>query len=161
MIIETVRIEMPIRVDKVADRIEERWGLADTGDKVLERVKASVNAAVLEGAIAWETPTETGQIRNPFLVIPSRRIVARKPGLDGNVRRIDEVSEGEIAAGILVVAEAIDGGRRGELITQTAREFGYPRFGEDVEERIGGLVDGLVISERLRETRGILVVTEE
>ena len=161
VIIETVRIEMPIRVDKVADRIEERWGLADTGDKVLERVKASVNAAVLEGAIAWETPTETGQIRNPFLVIPSRRIVARKPGLDGNVRRIDEVSEGEIAAGILVVAEAIDGGRRGELITQTAREFGYPRFGEDVEERIGGLVDGLVISERLRETRGILVVTEE
>ena len=77
------------------------------------------------------------------------------------MRRIDEVSEGEIAAGILVVAEAIDGGRRGELITQTAREFGYPRFGEDVEERIGGLVDGLVISERLRETRGILVVTEE
>jgi hypothetical protein len=94
-------------------------------------------------------------------VIPSRRIVARKPGLDGNVRTIDEISEGEIAAGILVVAVAIYRGLRDEIITQTAREFGYPRFGEAVRERIGRLVDGLVISGRLRETQGILIVTKE
>ena len=156
LIIETVEMEMPIRVDRIADRIRERWGLKRTGNRIRDRVKEATRATVREGTLAWDKTTTTGKIANRFVVIPSGSVVPRCPMPDGYVRPIEEVSESEIEVGILAVVDLIHGGEGSEIITQTAREFGYDRVGPTIRERIRKVLNELMRAGRLEEIHGVI-----
>jgi len=160
LIERVVEIEMPIRADQVAERIRSHWGLRRTGQAIWDRIKTAIRAAVQEGAVAWDGNTTTGRIDRRFLVIPSVPIKPRRPKSDERPRPIDLVSAAEIAQGLLAVTKAIHGGKRNEIIVQTAREFGYRRTGGNIEERIGAVLHRLVQQGKLRELQGILVAVD-
>ena len=157
LIIEIVEMEMPVRVDTIAERLRERWGLKRTGNRIRDRVKEAVTATVREGTLAWDETTTTGKILNRFVVIPSEPVVPRGPGMNGRVRPIEEISESEIAVGVLAVVDLIHGGEPDEIITQTARKFGYERSGATIKARIGKVLSDLLRSGRLQQLQGLII----
>ena len=157
LVVAIVEIEMPVRVDTIADRIREHWGFKRTGNRIRDRVKEAVTATVREGTIAWDKATTTGKILSRFVVIPSEPVVPRSPGMSGRVRPIEEVSESEIAVGVLAVADLIHGGEPDEIITQTARKFGYERSGATIKARVRKVLSDLLRLGRLQQLQGLII----
>ena len=84
-----------------------------------------------------------------FLTRPGTVVKPRRPRIGQKPRNIDRVSEDEISAGLLLVVAAIHGGKRAEIVRQAAREFGYKKTSDQIEKRIGQMLDRMVDDGRL------------
>ena len=152
-----VSVEMPIRADQVAERVRSHWGLKRTGAAIWEGVKRAISYAVTEGVVSWDPSTRTGRIDGRFCVIDGQPIRPRRP-LDGEEpRKIELISESEIAEGLLLAIDSMHGGSRDDVILQASRCFGYKRTGGNIQARIGQVVDKLIDTGIVRNIQGVVV----
>ena len=138
--------EGPVHVDLVVERIRDRYGLGRAGSRIQERIEQGVRAAIRSGGVVRD-----GQFAEArFIRLPGGDAVPRRPPPDAPARRIEHVADSEIAAGILLTVQRLYGAGRDDLITETARQFGYGRTGPVIRERIGRVADALLREGRLR-----------
>ena len=157
MILETVRVEMPIRVDYIVRRIRGRWNLRRAGNRIRDRVVEALSSTVRIGQLDWDPSTLTGPILQRFVVLPGSNVVPRKPGIGEPPRSIDEISKSEILEGILDVEKVLHGGSRADLISQTAKGFGYDQVGSKISKRISMVLKSLIRSGILRDENGVVL----
>lgn len=153
-----VNVEGPVHVDVVVERIRRHYRLQRAGSRVRDAVLEGIKEAVRRGTVMWLV--STGR-RSDFLVTSmDRALEPRGPLPDGTIRDIDYVSEQEIESAVVRIVRAVVGATKGEVITATARAFGYIRTGEHVEERMGAAVDRLLTAGTLVERVGSLVLCD-
>ena len=159
MIIEIVRVEMPIRVDCIIRRIRDRWYRKRAGNRIRDRVVEILVSTVRLGQLNWDSSTQTGSVLKRFVVFPGGNVVPRKPIEGEQPRTIDEISKSEILEGILDSEELLHGGSLAELISQTAKGFGYDQVGTKISKRIREVLESLIGSGILRNENGVILRT--
>jgi hypothetical protein len=151
-----VRTEAPVHIDVLVERVRGHFQLQRAGSRIQDAILAGIKEAVRGRAVNWLS--SPGRL-NEFLVISlDREIVPRGALLDGTVRDIDHLPDQEIEAGVIRVVRAIVGASKDEVITATARAFGYARTGHHVEGRMAQAIDRLLATRRLIERVGSLVL---
>ena len=164
LILSTVETEMPVHLELVITRIRERYGLRRAGNVVRNRVEEAIGDAVRRGTVSW-VPTVPGESDSAAFLIAAEADVQkprpRRSRAGEQARRIDQISMGEIEAGLVLVVGAMFGGERESVIMETARQLGYQRTGPDISSRIGEAISHIVGRGELVESNGMLSLATE
>ncbi|MBI4569231.1 MAG: DUF3320 domain-containing protein [Planctomycetes bacterium] len=156
-----VSVEEPVHVDVVVERVRRHYGLQRAGNRVRDAVEAAVREAIRRETVRWlPSVAVAGEPREFLATKGNRGIEPRGPFPDGRKRNIDHLCDEEIEAGVVRVVREMVGGAREEVITATARAFGYARTGESVEARVSAAVDRLLATNRLVLRLGSLVARD-
>jgi predicted nucleic acid-binding protein len=84
----------------------------------------------------------------------------RAPQSDDSRRRVEHIALAELKAGVLVCAELLYGAGRDDLISETARQFGFRRTGKDIASRIGKAIDQLLQAGKLAGDAEMLTIAD-
>ena len=84
---------------------------ADRTGNLRDRIKTAVEIIVRNGTIEWDPTQSTRLVVDRFLCPSDVVPTPRRPPSDEVQRRIEHISEMEIASGVLFVSEAIHEGK--------------------------------------------------
>ena len=161
LVAAVVNAEEPVHVEVLVERIRRHYRLQRAGSRVRNTVLTGMREAVRRGIVTWLPPLVSTRRQSDFLVTSvDRAFEPRGPFQDGTVRDIDHLCDQEIAAGVVRVVRAMVGATKGEVITATARAFGYARSVEHLEGRMRAAVDRLLAAGTLVERVGSLVLRD-
>ena len=148
---EVVEKESPVHVSEVARRILSEAGVKRPG----RRVQAAINDAI-------DQLLESGRVsrRGDFLwrADMERAPVRDRSGLPVASRKLEMISDEELAEAACVVAGQSYGIAREQLPTAAAKLLGYSRTTEAMKARFGGVVGALLSEGRLEDDGGHLVL---
>lgn len=161
LVTAVVNVEGPVHVDVVVERVRRHYRLQRAGSRVRDAVLTGAREALRRGKVTWLPLHASSGRRSDFLVTSvDQAFEPRGPLEDGTVRDIDYLCDQEIDAAVLRVVRAMVGAAKDEVITATARAFGYARTGEHVEGRMRKAVDRLLAAGTLVERVGSLVLRD-
>lgn len=161
LVAAVVNVEAPVHVDMVVERVRRHYQLHRAGSRVRDAVLGGIADALRRRTVTWLPLTDSTGRRSQFLVTTVDRSFEPRGVLqDGTVRGIDHLCDQEIEAGVIRVVRAMVGASKDEVITATARAFGYARTGQHVEGRMANAVDRLLARRRLVERVGSLVLQD-
>jgi very-short-patch-repair endonuclease len=147
--LSVVETEGPIHSEEVARRIRESFDLQKTGKRILERVVAGLKQLSRDGSVIQQGEfwSATGR---------SLSLVRRRRNVALSLRRASMIAPAEYQLAIsTVITEAISI-TRNDLLTETARLFGFDRTGPDIKEAIGNETDSMIREGRLRLDGNVL-----
>jgi very-short-patch-repair endonuclease len=136
-VVRVVTVEGPIHESEIVVRIRTAWGLARTGNRIRDAVKAAIQAAKRKGDIA----------DGPFYIIPGQAVVVRNRGdvESQTLRKPEILPSEEVMAAIVQVVEENYGAERDQLVQAAARLFGFAstssQLREVVESALAELLD--------------------
>ena len=145
--IEVVRHEGPIHTEEVARRIREAFGLARTGNRILDRIRQALLSSARDGALVRED--EFWSIAGSEPMRPRNRRDAAN-----SLRRADRIAPEEYRQAIISFLEASVAASRPELKTNVARLLGFDRMGSDLEVAISAQIDELLTKGEIEEVAG-------
>lgn len=147
---ETVRIEGPVHIDEVIDRIRDAWGLKRAGGRVQQAVETAIDVAVRTGRI------ERGA---DFLALPDApvRVRDRSATASASLRRADRLPPEEIAAAVLQIVRLNFGATREQAVQAAARAFGIKATSAVMRNVLEAEVDRMVKHGTLTAQAGVLV----
>lgn len=147
---ETVRIEGPVHVDEVIDRIRSAWGLKRAGGRIQQAVHAAVEVAVSTGRVARSAD---------FLSIPDAAIRVRDRSAVSSqaLRRAEMLPPSEIRLAILNVVGNNFGATAGQVVQATSRMFGIKATSAPVRSAIESQIAEAVSLGLLTEQAGVLM----
>lgn len=146
---EIARVEGPVHIDVVHQRLRDAWNIGRVGVKIRENIEAAIDHA--------EVIRRGGPYLNDeFIDVPDRLPVSvRIPG-DGVGRTVEQISEEELATALRNLVR--DGGTvsRDDLMTATARVYGWNRRGTDITARLSLVVNWLLADGTFTEDSAAL-----
>ena len=165
---EVVRVEEPVHLDAIIERIRVRYEADRIRGRTREELYHAIRAMCSAGALKLlEERSHAGQVSNTFLAIPKSAGLGRPraprdgaPSNHPSRRKIDHVSLVELKAGVLARAELLYGASRDDLVLDTARAFGFKRTGKHVKARIGEAVNQLVKDGKLVGDSDMLTIAD-
>ncbi len=131
-VIEVARIEGPIHHDLLIRRVSNGWGYERAGTRIVSHIDAAIRFAerqekiICRGNFIWASEME--------------RVVPRGADPEGTVRRIEHISDEELVAGMSQVLASALSLSESDLVTLTARFFGYQRTGRDIKQRLAQVI---------------------
>ena len=138
-------VEGPVHIDVVYQRVRDAWNIGRVGVKIRENIEAAIAQAAV--------------IRNrDFIDLPHRTFASvRVPG-DGVARTVEQVSREELAIALRNLVT--DGGTvsRDDLMTATARVYGWNRRGADITARLFLVIDTMLAKGTLTGHSGALSI---
>lgn len=142
LIADVVALEGPVHFDEIARRVAEAWGMERTGRRIKSRVTKACN--LLESAEAVES-------RRGFYWIQGLEAfpVRRRNGDDVNAD-IELIALDEILAGLRLLLSHRSPLLPDEVVTETARVFGFARTGSKLRERIEEATEILIDQGEVR-----------
>ncbi|WDF72263.1 DUF3320 domain-containing protein [Novosphingobium sp. KACC 22771] len=148
---EAVRIEGPVHVDEVIERIRSAWGLKRAGGRI---------QAVIEGAA--DVALKTGRIERSgqFLSIPGAPVTVRdrSAATSSTLRRADHLPPAELMLAITDVVRTNFGATSDQIVQAVSRALGNKATSSVVRERIEAEIARLVASGGLIDQAGVFVV---
>ncbi len=141
--------EQPVHIDTIIDRVRTTYGAAKAGKRIRERVEQAIEL------ILSRPRDKTGH----FLV-QAQSVEQLRPRRDAK-RPIDRVASSEIDEGLLIVAKASFGIEQGDLIRETARQFGWRRTGQQIDRGLSEGIERLLKARRLSLRANMLVITDD
>lgn len=163
MLDRVLEIEGPIHRDLVIERVRERYGLRRAGRRIQERIERELRSrrAAGLGPVPAEEASDGPNDEPVFWTFRGQTGTPRRPAPGRAPRKIEHLADGELEAGVLLVAEKCFGAAPDDLVTQTAREFGFRRTGAEITKRLRETVARLLRSRRLERKGEALVVADE
>jgi hypothetical protein len=151
---EAVRIEGPVHIDEVIDRIRDAWGLKRAGGRVQQAVETAIDVAVRTGRIERAAD---------FLALPDApvRVRDRSATASASLRRADRLPPEEIAAAVLQIVRLNFGATREQAVQAAARAFGIKATSAVMRSALEAEVDRMVEHGALTAQAGVLMVTAE
>ena len=143
-----IDVEQPVHIDTIIDRVRDTYGAPRAGKRIRDRVEQAIERILgrpRESTLQFLEHTKS-------LEQPRPRRDAKRP--------IDRVAGPEIDAALLLVAKVSFGIEQGELVRETARQFGWRRTGQEIERRLNDGVERLLQQERL-ELRGNMLIAND
>ena len=146
-----VRIEGPVHVCEVVNRIRDAWGLKRAGGRIQEAVEKAVEVSVREGRLA-----EDGD----FLTVPGRtpRVRDRSDVRSPSLRKPDSLPPAELEIAILDVVRENYGATDDQVVQAAARAVGFKATSGQLRDLLADVIAGAVAGERLTRRNGMLVV---
>lgn len=161
LVAAVVNAEAPVHVDLVVERVRRHYELQRAGRRVWDAVLKGIKEALRRRTATWLPLTNSSGQRSKFLITSVDCAFEPRGVLqDRTVRDIDRLCDQEIEAGVICVVRAMVGASKDEVIIATARAFGYDRTGQHVEGRMASAVDRLLVTHRLVERVGSLVLRD-
>lgn len=150
-VIQVVEAEGPVHDDEIVTRLRTLWGLGRAGTRIRDAVLRAIGLAQRQGAIAGDG----------FRDIPGRplRLRDRSAVASAGLRKPDMLPPDEIAAAMLATIERNFGAGREELVTATARLFGYAATSAPLRAVLEAQIDRLAADGRVRDEAGRLVLS--
>ena len=133
-----LEVEGPIHRDLIVERVRSRYGLRRSGKRIQARLDLELRngSAGRIGRPAAGAPSR----KRVFWTTPDRAVVPRSPAPDRAPRKIEHLADSELEAGVLLVAEKCFGAGLDDLVTQTAREFGFRYTGAEKRKKLSAAV---------------------
>lgn len=138
MLWAVVAAEGPIHFDLASRRIADAWGLQRTGNRMVEALQAALNELVHSNLVAT---------KNQFLSDPKTKLLkVRLPNIEDRttIRKIDHISPEEMALAVTCIIQDAISIPNEQVITQTARIFGFDRTGTAIRDQISALIDQMI-----------------
>ena len=142
-----ISVEQPVHIDTVIDRVRATYGAPRAGKRIRERIEQAIERIL-------NRPRD----RTKFLV-HTQSVEQHRPRREAK-RPIDRVAPSEIDEGLLLVAKASFGIEQGDLIRETARQFGWRRTGQHIDRRLSEGIERLLKAGRLSLRANMLVVSD-
>ena len=148
---EVVRIEGPVHVYEVVNRIRDAWGLKRAGGRIQEAVEKAIQVSVREGRLAAD---------GDFLTIPGRtpRVRDRSEVRSPSLRKPDSLPPAELETAILDVVRENYGATDDQVVQAAARAVGFKATSGQLRELLAQVIAAAVASERLTRRNGMLVM---
>ena len=145
-IIRVADVEGPVHTEIVIKRISDRR-------------RDRQGREWLKSVIASETADGHIHSRDEFVWSDDEQLTRRprKPGADGERRTIDQISRDELRMAVLATVRQMYGGSQSEVVSQTARNLGYRRTGNLIEQRLSGVLDEMLNDGALKRSFGSIV----
>jgi very-short-patch-repair endonuclease len=148
---EAVRIEGPVHIDEVIERVRSAWGLKRAGGRIQQAIETAAQLAVQTGRVERD---------GSFLAIPEAPIAVRDRSLaaSSTLRRADRLPPSEVALAIADIVRINFGATGDQIVQAVSRSVGNRATSSTVREMIEGEIANLVSAGRLTEQTGIFVV---
>ena len=141
-----ISVEQPVHIDTIIDRVRTTYEvLPGARKRIRDRIERILNR-----------PRD----RTSQFLGKSRSVEHLRPRRDAK-RRIDRVAPSEIDEGLLVVAKASFGIEQGDLIRETARQFGWRRTGQRINRGLSEGIERLLKARRLSLRAKMLVIADD
>jgi hypothetical protein len=130
------QVEGPVHIDVALQRMREAWAIGRVG----LQIRATIEAAITDAHVAWDGQFIGRRDGSPVTVRYSAEGVARKA---------EHIADTELK--LAMVNRVREGGTvtEEELLTVTARLFGWARRGADINSRLSAMLSGLLASGQL------------
>ncbi|MFV0622684.1 DUF3320 domain-containing protein [Sphingomonas sp. ac-8] len=151
---EAVRVEGPVHIDEVVERIRSAWGLKRAGGRIQQAIAAAVQAAIGAGDVE-----RTGSFLSSIggaVVVRDRSATA-----SSTLRRADRLPPAEIAVAIVEVVRVNLGATRDQILQAVSRAFGIKATSAAVREVIEGEIDRASSSGELVMQGGMFVLGQQ
>lgn len=142
-----ISVEQPVHIDTIIERVRSTYGSPRAGKRVRERVEQAIERVL-------NRPRD----RTRHFLVHAQDARQLGPRRDAK-RPIDRVAPSEIEEGLLVVAKASFGMEQGDLIRETARQFGWRRTGQHIDRGLSEGIERLLKAGRLYLQANMLVVS--
>ncbi len=146
---DVISVEQPVHIDTIIDRVRTTYGAPRVGKRIRDRVEQAIERIL-------NRPRDRAR---QFLV-NSRSVEHLRPRRDAK-RPIDRVAPSEIDQGLLLVAKASFGIEQGDLVRETARQFGWRRTGQHIDRGLSEGIERLLKAGRLSFRANMLVVADD
>lgn len=148
---EVVRIEGPVHVCEVVNRLRDAWGLKRAGGRIQDAVESAIAVSVREGRVV-----EDGD----FLSIPGKtpKVRDRSAVRSASLRKSDSLPPAELEIAILDVVRANFGATDDQVVMSAARAVGFKSTSGQLRELLAEVIAAAVAGERLARRNGMLVI---
>jgi very-short-patch-repair endonuclease/DNA polymerase III delta prime subunit len=128
-VVACVQLEGPIHQELLTRRLTAAWGYQRAGSRIAARVEEAIRIAVHHGNVRRE---------GKFLWSSngSHTPIPRGPSSDGTLREIAHIPTEEILSAMVLLVERAFSLSPDELISRTARIFGFQRTGSEIRLRL-------------------------
>lgn len=146
-----IRIEGPVHVCEVVNRIRDAWGLKRAGARIQEAVEKAIDVSVQQGRVA-----EDGD----FLTVPGRapKVRDRSTVRSASLRKSDSLPPAELEAAILEVVRANYGATDDQVVLSAARAVGFKSTSGQLRELLTEVIGDAIAGDRLARRNGMLVI---
>jgi very-short-patch-repair endonuclease len=147
---QVVRVESPVHVDEVIARLRTAWGLQRAGGRIEAAVERGVELALTRDLILRD---------GAFLSIAGVDPLPRDRGnaISTGLRKLEMLPPREIAGGVVHVVSSNFGATDEEVILTVSRMLGFKATSAPLRKIIGGIVDDLLDSGKLRRDEKMIV----
>jgi very-short-patch-repair endonuclease/KaiC/GvpD/RAD55 family RecA-like ATPase len=149
LVTDVVHREGPVHTEEVARRIREAFGLARTGNRILDRIHGALVHSAKRGAI-----TRDGEFWSPPLGGPDKPRNRRDASI--SLRRADRIAPQEYRLACKTVLRDSVAASKSELITSVARLLGFDRTGADLDLAISHQIGSMIADGDVEEVGGQL-----
>jgi very-short-patch-repair endonuclease len=151
---EIVRIEGPVHVCEVVNRIRDAWGLKRAGGRIQVAVEAAIAVSVREGRITDD---------QDFLDVPGRtpKVRDRSAVRSTSLRKFDTLPPAELDIAILDVVRINYGATDDQVMQSAARAVGFKSTSSQLRELLADVIATAIKRGRLTRQSGMLVLGPE
>lgn len=154
-----LEVEGPVHRDLIVERVRRRYELRRAGKPEQERIDNELRSGA--AGRRGEAASSASDGQKVFWTVLDRTARPRRPVAGNSPRKIEHLADSELEAGVLLVAEKCFGAGLDDLVTQTAREFGFRRAGVEIRKRLSSVVRRLHRRGRLVQSGEAFVVPKE
>ena len=149
---DIVEVEGPLHLDVAVERFRDVLRVQRVRKELRARIiNLGMSRAVLDGAVGRD---------GDFLWVAGEYAETVRPRHNPD-RPVQHVPDAELDGGLLLVADWTLGVEHGDLVRETALQFGWRRTGVNIRERLNGRIERLVEGGRLLRRGDTLVVGED
>ena len=145
-IVRVVKLEGPVHVDEVFDRILDAWGITRAGRRITlvlnQAMALAAQARQIDQRGEWLWPI---RLEKPIVRAPDRRT----PDQDDEPRPIEHIAPEEIAEAALLCVSEARSLSMSDLMRETAQLLGFARNGSKVDEAVAAAIEMLKTSGRI------------
>lgn len=135
------QVEGPVHITVIHARLRSAWNIGQVGSKIRANIDLAIRLADLRR-------------ESDYIDVPDRPVSAvRRPG-DGVARNVDQIHPDELALALVLLIQDAGPLPRPDLITATARIFGWHRTGRDISTALDVIIDLLIEDGVLEDNDG-------
>ena len=154
-----LEVEGPVHRDLIVERVRMRYELRRAGKPEQERIDNELRSGA--AGRRGEAASSASDGPEVFWTVRDRPARPRRPAAGNAPRKIGHLADSELEAGVLLVAEKCFGAGLDDLVTQTAREFGFRRAGVEIRKLLSSVVRRLHRQGRLVQSGEAFVIPKE
>jgi len=150
---KVVQVESPVHISEVARRVCTESGVKRPGKRVQDALEEAVSELVRSGRVfrrgdfLWSTDMTRPPVRD-------------RSGLPATSRKLEMVSDEEMAEAICVVVGRSYGIARDQTPARAAKLLGFSRTTQAIKDRSDSVTNGLLSEGRLEADGNLLVICE-
>jgi very-short-patch-repair endonuclease len=156
VILDVVRIEGPIHMDLLKQRLRDAWEVRRIGQKIEKNLDEALSRLQSE-----RTRPEDRLIREGDFLLLSLGHEVRVRVPHGNTERpIEWVHDSELKVAVRTLLEDAGSASREDLLANTARVFGWERTGGKISTVLNSVINELVKSGEITEADRVLTLAK-